>query len=148
MPPLSSPLLLLHPHFKKNCCSSRRQGVKEWKSELKSPLSKKVPICERERARERDLRLSPRAQLGLSVEFRNGMLTAHPDLSSSFSSSSRSSSCKRRRGPKTTTISSHFSSDSKDDSTGCLSRIIQLQKGKRKMHHGPQNTCYKFPVKH
>lgn len=44
------------------------------------------------RETERDQRLSPRAQLGLSVEFRNGMLTAHPDPSSS-------SQQRRRGGP-------------------------------------------------
>lgn len=44
------------------------------------------------RETERDQRLSLRAQLGLSVEFRNGMLTAHPDPSSS-------SQQRRRGGP-------------------------------------------------
>lgn len=134
MPPLSSPLpflLLLHPNLIKLPLlqETRSQGVEE---QVKIPPQQKVPICERERARKRDLRLSPRAQLGLSVEFRNGMLTAHPDLSSSsFSSSSCSSSCTRRRGPKTTTISSQCSSDFKDDSTGCLSLSIQLQREKK-----------------
>lgn len=84
---LPASLPALHLHLKNTAASAA--AAAPWSWEVTFPPQQEEPV--RERNRERSAPVAE-AQLGLSVEFRNGMLTAHPDPSSS-------SQQRRRGGP-------------------------------------------------